>query len=198
VDELTGRLTVTLAAALSLIERAAGDALVVVQPADVFYASTRAFVAGIWRAVRALDGLAGYVVTLTVQANRIEPGQDYLLLGADDGLAGRPTARFVKRPQPLIAERLVEAGAHLSTGGYVARLATLMSILADLWPDLLSAARSLTLASDAEVLTPARMSGSHFSRPHLGPATTTAAARDDMVRPATAFRVQMPDSTPPH
>lgn len=165
VDASTGRPTVTLAVALGLIERTAGDAVVVVQPADTFCASDSGFVAGVRRAVRALDALPEHVVTLTVEAYSREPGQDYLLLGAEDGLPGRPAVRFVKRPLPLIADRLVDAGACLSTGVYVAHLSTLTDILSGLWPDLMVAARALASAAEAEALTPTRMSGSGFSRP---------------------------------
>ncbi len=165
VDESTGRPTVTLAAALALVERLAGDALLVLQPTDTFHAGDRAFIVGVQRAVRALHELPGQVVTLTVEARAAEPGQDYLLLGAEDGLPGRSAVRFVKRPQPLVAERLVEIGACLSTGVYVARLATLTTILAELWPDLMTAARSLAWSTNEEVLTPARMIGTQFSRP---------------------------------
>jgi len=165
VDESSGRPTVTLAAALAVIERAAGDALVVLQPADSFCASDQAFLAGVRRAVQALDELPGYVVALTVEAYTSQPGQDYLLLGAEDGLPGSAAVRFVKRPQPLIADRLVETGARLNTGVYVARLSTLSSTLAGIWPDLIAAARSLAWTTEAEVQVPARMNGSQFSRP---------------------------------
>ena len=166
VDESSGRPTVTLAAALALIEReAGGEALVVLQPADTFCASQDAFIAGVRRAVRTLDRLAGHVVTLTVDAYTTEPGQDYLLLGAEDGYPGRHAVRFIKRPAPMVAERLVEMGARLSTGVYVATLATLTTILSELWPDLMTEARALAWAADAEVLLPARMIGSQFCRP---------------------------------
>ena len=101
VDELSGRQTVTLAAALALVEREAGEhAVLVVQPADTFYARENAFIAGVNRAVRTLDSLPAHVVTLTVEAFTNEPGQDYLLLGAEDGLPGRSAQKFIKRPNP--------------------------------------------------------------------------------------------------
>lgn len=166
IDESSGRPTVTLAAALSLIEReTGGDALVVLQPADTFRASEDAFISGVRRAVRTLERLPGHVVTLTVDAYTSEPGQDYLLLGAEDGNPGRHAVRFIKRPAPLVAERLVEMGARLSTGVYVAPLATLTAILSELWPDLMGEARARTWSSDEEVLLPARMVGSQFCRP---------------------------------
>jgi mannose-1-phosphate guanylyltransferase len=166
VDESSGRPTVTLAAALALIEREAGsEALVVVQPADMFHASEDAFIAGVHRAVRVLERVPGHVVTLTVDAYTTEPGQDYLLLGAEDGYPGRHAVRFIKRPAPMIAERLIDMGARLSTGVYVAPLATLSAILGELWPDLVSEARTIAWASEDEVLVPARMSGSQFFRP---------------------------------
>jgi len=165
VDQSTGRPTVTLAAALAVVERAAGDALVVLQPADAFYASEGAFIAGVRRAVRVLDELPGHIVALTHEAYTSEPGQDYLLCGAEDGLPGRAAVRFVKRPQALVADRLVQIGARLNTGVYVAHLSTLMNLLAGSWPDLMAAARELAWTADAEVVTPARMTGSQFSRP---------------------------------
>jgi mannose-1-phosphate guanylyltransferase len=165
VDASTGRLTVTLAVALAVVERAARDAVVVIQPADTFCASDGGFVAGVRRAVRVLDALPGQVVTLTVEAYTSEPGQDYVLPGAEDGLPGKSAVQFVKRPHPLIADRLVENGACLSSGVYVSRLSTLVAILSDLWPDLMVAARALASTTDAEVVTPARMTGSRFSRP---------------------------------
>jgi mannose-1-phosphate guanylyltransferase len=166
VDESSGRPTVTLAAALALIEREAGqDTLLVLQPTDSFYASESAFVAGVNRAIRALDRLPTHVVALTVEAYASEPSQDYLLLGARDGLPGRPAVKFIKRPHPMIAERLIALGAPLSTGVYVARLSTLTGIIAELWPDLMVAARSLAWTAAGQVLMPARMSGSQFCRP---------------------------------
>jgi len=166
VDELSGRPTVTLAAALALIERAGGtEALVVLQPADTFCASDEAFIAGVRRAVHTLERLPGHVVTLTLDAYSSEPGQDYLLLGAEDGDPGRHAVRFIKRPPPLVAERLVDMGARLSTGVYVAPLPTLLAILGELWPDLIAEARTRAWATDAEVLLPARMAGTQFCRP---------------------------------
>ena len=165
VDASTGRQTVTLAVALAVVERAARDAVVVVQPADTFCTSDSGFVAGVRRAVRALDALPDHVVTLTVEAYTSEPGQDYVLPGTEDGLPGKSAVQFVKRPHPLIADRLVENGACLSTGVYVSRLSTLVGILSGLWPDLMAAAQALASATDAEVVTPARMTGTRFSRP---------------------------------
>jgi mannose-1-phosphate guanylyltransferase len=166
VDRSSGRPTVTLGAALALIEREAGsNALIVLQPADTFLAGLDAFIAGVRRAVRTLERLPGHVVTLTVDAYPSEPGQDYLLLGAEDGHPGRHAVRFIKRPAPVVAERLIELGARLSTGIYVAPLATLTTILTELWPDLMAEARALAAATEAEVLLPARMIGSQFCRP---------------------------------
>jgi len=166
VDESSGRPTVTLAAAMALIEHAAGkDALLVLQPADTFRANENGFIAGVSRALRTLDRLPSHVVTLTVDAYTSEPSQDYLLLGAEDGFPGRPAVRFVKRPQPMVAERLVELGARIGTGVYIARLSTLTGIIAELWPDLMAAARALAGTAAGEVVTPARMIGSQFCRP---------------------------------
>jgi mannose-1-phosphate guanylyltransferase len=158
-------LTVTLAAALAVVEREAGDALLVLQPADTFCASDDAFIAGVTGAIRVLDRLPAGVVTLALTAYACEPGQDYLLLGAEDGLPGKPALRFVKRPQAIVAERLLELGACLSTGVYIARLATLRIILTELWPGLMAEARSLAASAAGELLTPARMIGSQFFRP---------------------------------
>jgi mannose-1-phosphate guanylyltransferase len=112
-----------------------------------------------------LDALPDHVVTLTVEAYTSEPGQDYVLPGTEDGLPGKSAVQFVKRPHPLIADRLVENGACLSTGVYVSRLSTLVGIFSGLWPDLMAAAHALASATDAEVVTPARMTGTRFSRP---------------------------------
>lgn len=102
---------------------------------------------------------------MTVDAYPSEPGQDYLLLGAEDGHPGRHAVRFIKRPAPVVAERLIELGARLSTGIYVATLTTLTTILTELWPDLMAEARVLADATDEGVLLPARMIDSHFCRP---------------------------------
>ena len=104
-------------------------------------------------------------MTLTLDAHTSEPGQDYLLLGAEDGYPGRHVVRFIKRPAPVVAERLVEMGAPLSTGVYVAPLTTLTAILSELSPGLMGEARARTWASDEEVLLPACMIGSRFGRP---------------------------------
>lgn len=164
VDASTGRLTATLAVALAVVERAARDAVVVVQPADTFYTSDGGFVAGVRRAVQALDALPGHVLTLTVEPCASEPGQDYVLPGTEDGLPGKSAVRFVKQPHPLIADRLVEGGACMSTGVYVSRLSTLVSIISGICPDLMVAAKALTLRIDGEVFMPTRVSGSAFSR----------------------------------
>jgi hypothetical protein len=87
------------------------------------------------------------------------------LLGAEDGYPGRHVVRFIKRPAPVVAERLVEMGAPLSTGVYVAPLTTLTAILSELWPGLMGEARARTWARDEEVLLPACMIGSRFGRP---------------------------------
>jgi mannose-1-phosphate guanylyltransferase len=165
VDESSGRPTVTLAAALAVVERQAGDPHLVLQPADTFHASESAFIEGVTQAIRTLDRLPAHVVTLTIEEYASEPGQDYLLLGAEDGLPGRAAMRFIKRPQPLIAERLLELGACLSTGVYIARVSTFSAILSELWPDLVAEARTLAATAEREVLTPARMIGSQFCRP---------------------------------
>ena len=165
VDESTGRMTVTLAAALALIERAAADAFVVIQPADVFLAGDRAFVGGVARALHALQRLPTHMVALTLDPVAGEPGQDYLLLGPEDGLPGRSATRLIKRPPPIIADRLVASGARLHTGVYVARLATVARVLEDAWPGLMSAARELCPGETGEIRTTARMAGSLFSRP---------------------------------
>lgn len=166
IDESSGRPTVTLAAALALIEHELeSDALVVLQPADSFCASQDAFVAGVRRAVRTLERLPGHVVTLTVDAHTWEAGQDYLLLGAEDEYPGRAAVRFIKRPSAVIADRLLELGARLSTGIYVASLTTLSAILSELWPELVAEARTLVWMAREEILVPARMNGAHFCRP---------------------------------
>jgi len=166
VDQSSGRPTVTLAAALALIERkASGDVLVVLQPTDTFHAGEESFIAGVRRAARTLERLPGHVVTLTVNAYLSQPAQDYLLLGAEDGYPGRRAVRFIKRPTPMVAERLIDLGARLSTGVYVAPLTTLTAILAELWPELVAEARALAGATEEEVLLPARMIGSQFCRP---------------------------------
>lgn len=165
VDELTGRMTVTLATTLAVVEQATADAVVVLQTADMFCASDRAFIAGIVRGVRALERVPTHIVALTIEPLGSNPGQDYLLLGPDDGLPGRSAVWFVKRPQPLIADRLVALGARVSTGVYLARLATLTRTLLDAWPDLMTTARSLVEIASNEIVTPARMVGSAFSRP---------------------------------
>lgn len=166
VDESSGRPTVTLAAALALIERELeSDALVVLQPADSFCASQDAFVTGVCRAVQALERLPGHVVTLTVDAHMWEAGQDYLLLGAEDGYPGRAAVRFIKRPSAVVVDRLLQLGARLSTGIYVASLSTLAAVLSERWPELVTEARALACTAREEVLIPARMNGAHFCRP---------------------------------
>ena len=166
VDESSGRPTVTLAAAMALIERESnGDALLVLQPADSLLGSETSFIAGVGRAVRTLQKLPDSIVVLTINAYARESSQDYLLLGAEDGFPGRAAVRFIKRPQPIVAERLIELGARLSTGVYVARLSTLTRVLAECWPELMTTARSLTPTAAGEVVTPARMKGSQFCRP---------------------------------
>jgi mannose-1-phosphate guanylyltransferase len=165
VDESSGRLTVTLAAALALVERETPDAIVVLQPADMSCESEHALVAGLQQAIRALQRLPAHIVALTIEPRIIEPGQDYLLLGPADGLPGRSAVRFVKRPEPVIADRLVAGGAQLNTGVYVARLATLTGTLSEVWPDLMGAARSLAGTAPGEVVTGARIPGSQFCRP---------------------------------
>jgi len=63
-------------------------AVVIVQPADTFCTSDSGFVAGVRRAVQALDALPDHVLALTVEAYTSEPGHDYILAGAEDELPG--------------------------------------------------------------------------------------------------------------
>lgn len=166
VDESSGRLSVTLAAAIALIERESkGDALMVLQPADTFDCSETAFATCVTRAVRALQRLPHHIVIFTIDAYARDASQDYLLLGPEDGLPGRAAVRFIKRPQPIVAERLIETGARLSTGIYVARLSSLTSVLTQCWPELMTGVRGLGRTATGEIATPARMAGSQFSRP---------------------------------
>jgi hypothetical protein len=65
----------------------------------------------------------------------------------------------------VVADRLVEMGACLSTGIYVAPPATLVAILNELWPELVAEARARTWLVDEEVVLPARMPGTQFCRP---------------------------------
>ena len=165
VDESTGRMTVTLAAALALIERSTPDAVVVIQPTDAIRLNEQAFVAGVGRAVAALERLPIHMIALTLEPVTVEPGQDYFLLGPQDGLPGRAAVRLVKHPQAMIADRLVATGALLGTGVYVARLSTIARILEEAWPGLVAAARALSPVGSGEIRTPSRMAGSQFSRP---------------------------------
>lgn len=165
IDESTGRLTVTLAVALALVERSSADALVVVQPGDAFCSSQRAYVSGLARAIYTLQKLPAHIVALTVEALMREAGHDYLVLGPEDGLPGRSAVSLVKRPDLIIADRLIARGARVSTGVYVARLPTLISILEGVWPDLMTAARSLAAAPADEIVAPVRMPGTTFLRP---------------------------------
>ena len=165
VDQSTGRLTVTLAAALALIEKEDADALVVVQATDAFCASGDAFTAGVVHALQTLEKLPAHIVALTTEPFVAASNQDYLVFGPRDGLPGRPAVRFVKRPAPVIADRLVAVGAHVSMGVYVARVATLTSVLQAVWPDLMAAARALVESGRGETLMPVHMPGSRFCRP---------------------------------
>jgi mannose-1-phosphate guanylyltransferase len=164
IDQSTARLTITLAAALALIERFDAAARVIVQVPEAFCARG-AFTEAVAHALKVLEALPTYIVALSTEPFTTEANQDYLLFGLPDRLPGLPAARFVKRPAPVVAERLVALGAHVSLGIYVARLATLTSLFESVWPNLMAAARSLVGRASGEMLTPLHMPGSRFSRP---------------------------------
>jgi mannose-1-phosphate guanylyltransferase len=164
IDQSTGRLTITLAGALALIERSDADARVVVQVPEAFCA-TGAFTDAVAQALRVLEALPTHIVALTTEPFTTEANQDYLLFGPPDRLPGLSAARFIKRPTPVVADRLVALGAHVSLGIYVARLATLTSLFESVWPNLMAAARSLVERASGEMLTPLHMPGTRFSRP---------------------------------
>jgi len=165
VDALTGRQTITLAAAAVAIERAAPDALVVVTPADAFCGDEWAFRCGVRSAISALERLPGHLIALAVNTSRTDENHDYLVLGPPDGLPGRAALRCVKRPSPVVERHLVAMGACANSGVYVARVATLTMVLGNLWPNLLESVRRVVDSKTGEVEIPARLAGAEFLRP---------------------------------
>ena len=165
VDALSGRQTITLAAAAAAIEREAPDALAVVAPADAFCANEWAFRCGIKSAIEALDHLPGHLIALGVNAASADENHDYLVLGAPDGMPGRAAVRCVKQPPSPIARHLAAAGACVNSGVYVARIATLTAVLSNLWPTLMETVRRLVDSTTGEIEVPARFTGAEFQRP---------------------------------
>jgi mannose-1-phosphate guanylyltransferase len=137
IDESTGRHTISLAVASTLIEKADSQALAVLMPADAFCANDWALHSGIQAALQALERLPRHLLALALEPPQHGEPQDYLVRGDFDGFPGRAVARCVRRPSTPIGRRLAAAGACINSGVYITRIKTLTEMLENHWPAML-------------------------------------------------------------
>jgi len=165
IDESTGRHTISLAVASTLIEKADSQALAVLMPADAFCANDWALHSGIQAALQALERLPRHLLALALEPPQHGEPQDYLVRGDFDGFPGRAVARCVRRPSTPIGRRLAAAGACINSGVYITRIKTLTEMLENHWPAMLDGVRRILKASTNDIIIPARFDGAEFQRP---------------------------------
>ena len=143
VREGVGRNTAAAVALAALwVERRAGDAVVVILPADHSVSPPGRFLATVRRAARAVARREGLAV-LGVPATKPERGYGYIGLGRPAGLRGvRLAAGFREKPSAALAARMVRGGRHLwNCGIFVGRASILLRELQRLAPRVLGPLR---------------------------------------------------------
>ena len=136
VREAVGRDTAASVALAALwVERRAGDAVVVILPADHFIAPPERFLAAVRRAAHGVARRPGLAV-LGVPAARPDTGFGYIGLGRPAGLPGiRMVSGFREKPSSALAARLVRGRSHLwNCGIFVGRADTFLRELRRLAP----------------------------------------------------------------
>jgi mannose-1-phosphate guanylyltransferase len=112
IAEETGRSTaVAIALATAWIRRRTPGAVMIVLPADHWVAPLGSFLRTLRRAVGAA-GRTGSLVTIGVQARGVETGLGHIVASAAARTGGaRAVARFVEKPSPALARRLLRSGS---------------------------------------------------------------------------------------
>lgn len=157
--EGVGRNTAASVALAALwVERHAGDAVVVVLPADHFVSPQHRFLAAVRRAARAVAKRPGLAV-LGVPVTGPDTGFGYIGLGRSAGLPGvRLAAGFREKPPAPVAVRLFRGGRHLwNCGLFVGRASTLLHELQTLAPRVLRPLRRFASGARARWIVPRRV-----------------------------------------
>jgi mannose-1-phosphate guanylyltransferase len=133
---------VAIAYGAAVIRRMVGDGLIAVMPADHHISPA----AGFRRTLKSAIGLAAErdaIVVIGVTPTRAEPGYGYQKIGARVG-AGFRVAKFVEKPAPALASRMVRSGKYLwNAGMFVMSTRTLAREFAEHCPALGKAAGRL-------------------------------------------------------
>jgi mannose-1-phosphate guanylyltransferase len=154
---------VAIAYGAALIERRLGAVVVAVMPADHLISPPRRF----QRTLTAAIGLAakhGAVVVIGVEPTRVEPGYGYQKIGRRIG-AGYEVERFVEKPPPAVAAKMVRSGRFLwNAGMFVMSTATLAAELAEHCPALAAAMKKIATAPAIFARAYARLNFDAFDR----------------------------------
>jgi mannose-1-phosphate guanylyltransferase len=131
--------TVAIAYGIAIIARRLGaDTIVAAMPADHYIPQARLFQRTVGQALR-LAAQPGAVVVVGVTPTRPETGYGYQALGPSVG-AGYRVRRFVEKPDPAAARRMVRSRKFLwNSGIYVMSVATLAAELTRHAPALAAA-----------------------------------------------------------
>jgi mannose-1-phosphate guanylyltransferase/mannose-6-phosphate isomerase len=133
---------VAIAYGAAVIRERIGDSVIAVMPADHYIEPTAGFRATLADAIT-LASSRGAIVVIGVPPTRPEPGYGYQKMGAPAG-AGFKVARFVEKPAPALAARMVKSGKFLwNAGMFVMSSATLNAELARHTPRLARAVAKL-------------------------------------------------------
>lgn len=128
------------AIALAALAHAAGDLLLVL-PSDHHIGRVEAFLAAIERG----EALAndGWLVTFGVQPDRAETGYGYIAAGGELTTGAFAVERFVEKPDPASAERMVADGRHhWNAGIFLFRAGDYLDELARYAPEIEAATRA--------------------------------------------------------
>jgi mannose-1-phosphate guanylyltransferase/mannose-6-phosphate isomerase len=130
-----------IASALDVAQRAGGDAVMLVLPADHLVRDVAAFSAAV-KSAHAL-ATAGQLVTFGVVPTRAETGFGYIRRGDPIGSDGFAINRFVEKPDAATARAYLESGEFLwNSGMFAFRADALLATAEQACPDVLAATRA--------------------------------------------------------
>jgi mannose-1-phosphate guanylyltransferase/mannose-6-phosphate isomerase len=130
-----------IASALDVAQRAGGDAVMLVLPADHLVRDVTAFSAAV-KSAHAL-ATAGHLVTFGVVPTRAETGFGYIRRGEAVGPDGFAINRFVEKPDAATARAYLESGEFLwNSGMFAFRADALLATAEQTCPDVLAATRA--------------------------------------------------------
>ena len=107
--------TVAIAYGAALIKRRLGEATIVVTPADHLISPVAAFERTLRGAI-ALARARGALVIVGIEPTRVEPGFGHIKIGRKAG-TGFEVARFVEKPPPALAAKMVRSRQYLWNAG---------------------------------------------------------------------------------